>query len=399
MLDLESIYRRTLRECAPDVLVQPHVIPSPEEGEESGRWHTVVAIGKCAGPLLDGVAGRLAIERAFAVVPHSYPEPKWRGNVIVAHGGHPDMDRASFHAGDALLRFVDEAGDVLFLISGGGSACVESPLPPFTPGELIDVNRRLVASSFSIGEINTVRKHLSAIKGGRLGARVHGRSKTLAYSDVSTGAIADVASGPTIPDPTTAGDARRILRALRLDEIAGKLRNETVKQIDNSEAEVIADNTTLTATAARIVSEAGYEAVLLPDQMETSVEEAAEALAGRAASLRAREVLVAGGELTVVRRGQGKGGRCCELAVRFAMRAPNPALFGSSDGVDGTSGVAGVLVERRAFSSADVEKLLETSDSLAAAGLVGRTIMIPPTGNNLRDLFLVAADNGIMAHH
>jgi len=392
VVDLESIYRRTLEACRPEVLVRRCV--------RSEMPRTVVAIGKCAGPLLDGVAAQLDVERAFVAIPHSYPEPQWRGNTIVAHGGHPDMDRSSFHAGDALLRFIDESDDVLFLISGGGSACVESPLPPFTRDELADVNRRLVASSMPIGAINTVRKHLSAIKGGRRGARVRGRSTTLVYSDVSTGAIADVASGPTLADPTTLADAERFLRELGLDAIAGKLREETVKHVENATAEVIADNTMLTNAAAQLVD----EPAIWPTQIEMDVIDAANALAERAQSLRSGEILIAGGETTVVRKGNGKGGRCCEVAVRFAMLAPNAALFGSSDGVDGTSGVAGVSVAAR-FSAADgglkaaATRLLETSDSLAAAGLVGRTIIIPPTGNNLRDLFLVAADNGVMAHH
>jgi glycerate 2-kinase len=401
VIELETIYRRTLQECAPDVIVR--TVP---QTLLSVALPTVISIGKCAGPLLDGVAGQIEIDRAFVVVPHGYPEPKWRGNVIVAHGGHPQMDRASFYAGDALMRFMDEigTGDVLFLISGGGSACVESPLPPFSRDELIAVNARLVSSSLPIGEINTVRKHLSAIKGGRLGARVHGRSLTLVYSDVSSGAIADVASGPTVADATTVADAMNLLRRLGLDAIAAKLREETVKHIDNSAAKLIADNVTLTATAARIVGEMDYEPVLLHDQIETDVEAAAHMLAERAKSLSAKQVLVAGGETTVVIRGNGRGGRCCELAARFAMQSPNAALFGSSDGVDGSSGVAGIRVAaaapgRRTTAQAAVATLLQTSDSLAAASLVGRPIMIPPTGNNLRDLFLVAADSGVMAHH
>src|SRR5207244_4381616 len=104
--------------------------------------------------------------------------------------------------------------EILFLISGGGSACVEQPLKPwFGERDLIDVNDKLVASGLKIGDINCVRKHLSAIKGGRLAARVK-RSVTLVYSDVSTGALADVASGPTIADATTKDDAIAIVRKL-----------------------------------------------------------------------------------------------------------------------------------------------------------------------------------------
>jgi hydroxypyruvate reductase len=352
----------------------------------------VVAIGKCAGALLDGVAEAMKIGRALCAIPRGYREPK--SAAIVARGGHPDIDDDSFRAGQQLLDFVDQCEDILFLISGGGSACVEVPLPPFTRDELSDVNARLVASDLPIGAINTVRKHLSAIKGGRLGARVHGRSVTLIYSDVSAGAISDVASGPTIADHTAVADAARILERLGgCEQIIAKLGAETVRHLDNTTVQVIADNTTLTNTAAALIP----GAVLWPGQIEMPVEEAARALADCATH---GSVLVAGGEPTVARRGSGKGGRCCELAVRFALRSSRAALFGSSDGVDGSSGISAIVLSGSPPPpAAPLLDLLERSESLAAATLIGRAIIIPPAGNNLRDLFLVASDNATMAHH
>lgn len=400
MIDLESIYRTTLRECAPDHIVRRVLRP--------GLPRNVVAIGKCAGPLLDGVFAEIDVERAFCALPRRYPRPgssRFTGLGMTAVGGHPDIDDDSFGAGAQLLEFVDRCDDILFLISGGGSACVEWPLAPFTRDELVNANARLVASDLPIGRINTVRKHLSAIKGGRLAARVHGRSVTLVYSDVSTGAIGDVASGPTVADNTTNAGAAHILERLGgCDAIVTKLRDEslaeTVHQIGNATAQLIADNGTLTATAARLVRAAGYVPVLWPEQIETNVEDAARMLAQRVDSLQDREVIVAGGEPTVVRRGGGKGGRCCELAVRFAMcDTKATALFGSSDGVDGSSGVAAVVLSGAPPPpAARLRPLLEDSDSLSAATLAGRTIIMPPTGNNLRDLFLLTADTGIMAH-
>ncbi|HEV8660626.1 MAG TPA: DUF4147 domain-containing protein [Thermoanaerobaculia bacterium] len=409
MIDLESIYRQTLEKCAPEVLVRPFV--------GAAMPKNVVAIGKCAGALLDGVAAVHDIERAFCAIPRGYPSPSGRGwreapgeglplirpaatfsrgekGLIVARGGHPDIDDDSFRAGQQLLDFVDQSEDVLFLISGGGSACVELPLPPFTRNELSDINARLVASDLPIGAINTVRKHLSAIKGGRLGARVHGRSVTLVYSDVSTGAISDVASGPTVADNTTNTDAARILERLGgCDHLIAKLTSETVKRLDNATAKVIADNTTLTKTAAELTP----GAVLWPDQIEMQVEEAARALADCTVD---GSVLVAGGEPTVARRGHGKGGRCCELAVRFALRSNRAALFGTSDGVDGSSGISAIALSGAPVSSpARLFDLLDRSESLEAAKLIGRPIIMPPAGNNLRDLFLVAMDNATMAHH
>ncbi len=401
MVDLESLYRRTLQACAPEAIVRGAV--------EVSMPRNVVAIGKCAGRMVAGVD----FDRGFVVVPKGYPrpDPSPSPRLRMTIGGHPDIDDDSFRAGEQLLEFVDQAGDVLFLISGGGSACVEVPLPPFTQEEIATMNTRLVASSLPIGAINTVRKHLSAIKGGRLAARVHGRSVTLVYSDVSTGAIGDVASGPTVADHTTNADAARILERLGgCEPIVTKLRAEstpdTVRRIDHATARVIADNATLTSTAASLVREAGYVAVMWPRQIEEDVDDAARLLAERSDTLRENEVLIAGGEPTVERRGPGKGGRCCELAVRFAMRSTNEALFGTSDGVDGSSGVAAIDVglalqpaPGRLRVGPTLLQLLASSDSLAAALQIGRAVIIPPTGNNLRDLFLVAGVNRRMAHH
>src|ERR1051325_11316532 len=198
-MQLLSIYLETLARCAPDrLLARPPAAP-----------RNVVAIGKCAGALLDGFVGQailpvrtgeIACPTAFVAMPEGYREPRARAEVH--KGGHPDMTAASFAAGRALIEFVDAHEDVTFLVSGGGSACVDLPLAPFTERDLIDTNRKLVDSGVPIGEINCVRKHLSAIKGGRLGARVRGRCVTLVLSDVSGGALADVASGPTLADPT-----------------------------------------------------------------------------------------------------------------------------------------------------------------------------------------------------
>lgn len=396
MVDLESIYLRTLRDCAPREVVRHFVEPAMPR--------TVVAIGKCAGRLMDGVAASMNIERALCAIPHGYPNPVGAAalGMTIVRGGHPDIDDDSFRAGDQLLEFVDSCDDVLFLISGGGSACVEVPQAPFTREEVAMVNARLVRSGLPIGAINTVRKHLSAIKGGRLAARVHGRAITLVYSDVPAGAISDVASGPTVADSTTSADAARILeRVGGCNQIVTKLRDETlpgpVTQAGNASWKVIADNVTLTATAARLLRAAGHDPVLLPQQIESGVEEAARLLAARASSLRERQVLVAGGEATVVRQGDGRGGRCCEMAVRFALARTRgkrfTALFGSSDGVDGSSGVAAIVTDASAPLDRDrLLALLDGSDSLPAAKLIGRAVIIPPTGNNLRDLFLVAPD-------
>ena len=345
-MELVDIYRTTLARCAPDLLVRDHI--------DASMPRNVVAIGKCAGALLDGVAGVHAIDNAFVAMPRGYREPVTPAELH--RGGHPEMTPASFDAGRALLAFIDAHDDFLFLVSGGGSACVEVALA--SEDETARRNRELIASGLPIAAINAERAKLSAIKGGKLLARIRGRCVTLVYSDVATGQLRDVASG------LTAGGEMRL----------------------------IADNSTLVATAARLVA----RPVVIAQQIEGDVEEAARFLATRAATLRAGETLVAGGEPTVTLRGDGRGGRTIELALRFAMHAEPGlrALFASSDGVDGNSGAAGVHIPRvpASLDRHRIATALGQSDSMSVVTQVGEPIMIAPAGSNLRDLFLVARD-------
>ncbi|MBV8517304.1 MAG: DUF4147 domain-containing protein [Acidobacteria bacterium] len=343
MVDLKAIYLTTLERCAPERLIRAHVTPDLPRN--------VVAIGKCAGALLDGVAAVHDVAHAFVALPDGYRAPVTHAEIH--RGGHPRMTHASFEAGRALLDFVDGHDDILFLVSGGGSACVEVALPPHSEAELIEENARLVASELPIGAINARRRALSAIKGGRLGARVRGRAVALIYSDVARGRLDDVASGP--------------------------VANGTL----------IADNTTLVRAAAEVI---GERAVVIDEQLEADVEDVARTLAST--KLARGRILVAGGEPTVRIRGDGRGGRCTELAVRFAMHSRAEALFASSDGVDGNSGVAGIHLTRRneRLDDAVANAELAVSNSYRIAAQVGEPIMIAPTGNNLRDLFLVTAD-------
>ena len=386
---LKTIYRKALAACAPESMVRAlvdHTTP-----------RDVVAIGKSAGALFDGVASRIDVRDALVIIPHGYREPESRCEIL--RGGHPDMTEASFAAGRRLLEFVSGREEILFLISGGGSACVEAPLEPwFDERSVAEVNARLVAAGRPIAEINCVRKHLSAIKGGRLGSGVV-RSVTLILSDVSPGRLADVASGPTMADDNTNEDAAKILdRVGGLDDIAARLRGrdcpETIRGLEGATATLIADNDALTAAAASIARSEGLIPIRCPQQIESDVVVAAAQLDALTARLKPGEVLIAGGEPTVERRGSGLGGRCMELAVRFAMiprTSGLEVLMGSSDGVDGNSGAAGIAAHLPAtLDWSRVNEALKRSGSMEIAELIGEPLRIPPTGNNLRDLYLLA---------
>jgi len=340
---LEEIYRETLDRCAPERLI------AKVWRDDFPR--AVVAIGKCAGALRDGIE----CDEAFVAIPSGYREPKKPS--IVAFGTHPNYSEASFEAGRRLLEFVDRHDDITFIISGGGSATVEVPLRENS----VEENRRLIESGMTIGEINAHRKAMSAIKGGKLAARVRGRCVTLVYSDVSRGKLADVASGPTIPGS---------------DEVI-----------------LIADNDTLTATAAEVARERGLRTTVLRDQIETDVETAAKQLATAKFDDVLDDLLIAGGEVTVTVHGDGKGGRCSELALRYLLADGKfPALLGSSDGMDGNSGAAGIVIDRvpAPLDRDAIATELGKSNSFPLAAEIGRAIMIPSAGNNLRDLYLLA---------
>ncbi len=384
---LKSIYLRALADCAPELLLPRALEPTMPRN--------IVAIGKCAGALRDALDDDVD---AFVAVPDGYRLPAKRA--IVAAGGHPQMTHASFDAGRRLLEFIDAHDDILFLISGGGSACVEQALSPwFDDRDLADTNTRLIAAGLPIADINCVRKHLSAIKGGRLAARVTGRATTLIYSDVSAGAFADVASGPTVADATTNAAAIAILERLGgCDRIIARLRDggcpETVKSLEASRAIVIADNSTLVAAAATAAASMGLAPVVVEQQIESEVSDATQELLQIAEGLRSGEVLIAGGEPTVVQRGNGRGGRCVELLVRVALSPQQSrldVLFGSSDGMDGNSGVAAVTASLPArIDRALAARELARSNSLPVAEAIGQAIMMAPSGNNLRDLYLLA---------
>ncbi|HEY2050556.1 MAG TPA: MOFRL family protein [Caulobacteraceae bacterium] len=157
----------------------------------------------------------------------------------------------------------------------------------------------------------------------------------------------------------------------------------------SDEVILIADNDTLTATAAEVARERGLRATLLPDQIESDVEAAADQLANS----KFDDVLIAGGEVTVTVRGDGKGGRCSELASRYLLAGGRvPAVFASSDGMDGNSGAAGIAIDRVPvpLDRDAIATELGKSNSFPLAAEIGRAIMIPPAGNNLRDLYLLA---------
>jgi len=372
---LLDMFSAAINAAKPERCVPSHLPPPP-----TGR---VLVVG----------AGKASAAMARAVEQH------WRGpleglvitryghavaceTIEIVEAAHPVPDDAGAAATTRILEMVQgltEDDLVLCLISGGGSALMTAPAPGLTLADKQAVNRALLRSGANITEMNCVRKHLSAVKGGRLAAAAApARVISLMISDVPGDDPAVIASGPTVADPTTLVDARAILEKYQLTEhqavmeVLSQDASETPKPGDaglsRSEVVMIATPQASLEAAAAVAREHGLAPVILGDAIEGEAREAAQVFAGvtrqvvrHGQPVRSPAVILSGGETTVTVRGQGRGGRNAEflLALTVALEgvnAPVFALAGDTDGIDGSEDNAGAIM---------------TPDSLARAAEIG----------------------------
>jgi hydroxypyruvate reductase len=340
----------------------------------------------------------------------------------MVEAGHPVPDAAGLSATERVLGLAGSATAddlLLVLMSGGASANWIAPAEGLTLAEKRAVTTSLLRSGASIGEINTVRKHLSRIKGGRLAALARpAHLVTLAISDVPGDDPAVIGSGPTVPDPSSLAQAREIVARYRLDPPAAVARaladpaNETPKPGDaafaTSEYRLVARPADAFAAAAMAVRAGGYEPVLLGDRIEGEAREVAAAHARLALDLQAggrRAVILSGGELTVTIRGRGRGGPNQEYALALAValegRAGITALSADTDGTDGGSGSAddpaGAYVEPTTGARArslglDPAAFLANNDSTGFFAPLGDLVAPGPTFTNVNDFRAILVD-------
>lgn len=329
----------------------------------------VLGAGKAAASMaaaFDAATGGGARGMVVTRYGHGLVAGERAGAIEVLEAGHPAPDSASLRAAERMMRLAASlrAGDTLcFLVSGGGSALLAAPLPGVTLAHKRALAERLMHAGADIREINTVRKHLSGIKGGRLAALAHpARVVTLAISDVPGDRIADIASGPTIPDPTTQAEALAVLARYRCPvepEVRAALRapaNETPKPGDAAFArdrdEIVASaRTALDAAEARLRAE-GYAVTRLGDDLAAPARELGAEharLALEAARRGGRHALLSGGETrVVVRNTAARGGRNLEYLASLALTLRgHPSVFAlaaDTDGIDGNGDHAGGLV-------------------------------------------------------
>jgi glycerate 2-kinase len=354
------------------------------------------------------------------VTRHGYGRPTTHIPVIEA--GHPVPDKAGISATKRALALAEavDAGDlVLVLLSGGASANWIAPAPGLTLEEKQAVTRALLKSGAAIGEMNTVRKHLSRIKGGRLAKRAHpAKVVTLAISDVPGDDPAVIGSGPTSPDPTTLADARAIVARYRLalpQTVAHALDdpgNETPKPGDDVFAgatyRIVARPADALAAAAERAKAAGYEPVMLGGRLQGEAREVAAEHARLALSLLIegrRAVILSGGELTVTLRGNGQGGPNQEYALALAIHlngaAGIAALTADTDGTDGGGGrpddPAGAFVDpatvaRARAAGLDPAAFLADNNSTGFFNGIGDLFRPGPTFTNVTDFRAIVVD-------
>ena len=421
---LQDLFAAAVAAAHPSTCLAPH-LPAPPEG---GRL-IILAAGKAAGSMTE-VAERhylddrkLSPDRlaGLAVTRHGYARPTRQLPVIEA--GHPVPDQASLDAATRTLALADaaQADDlVLVLMSGGASANWIAPAEGLALAEKQAVTRALLKSGAAIGEMNTVRKHLSRIKGGRLAAHAHpARVVTLAISDVPGDDPAVIGSGPTVPDPTTLGEARAIVerRHLALPPAAlralGDPANESPKPGDaifaRTEYHLVARPADAFHAVEAKVAAAGFEPVFLGDRVEGEAREVAAAHGRLARELQAagrRAVILSGGELTVTLRGQGRGGPNQEYALALAIAlkgAPGiAALAGDTDGTDGGGGSAtdpaGARIDETTLGRArslglDPAHFLSDNDSTGFFTRIGDLVETGPTCTNVNDFRAIVVDS------
>jgi glycerate 2-kinase len=420
---LEGLFETAIAAAHPATCLVPH-LPAPPS---SGRL-ILLAAGKAAGAMIEVAERRYLDDARFpaerlagiAVARHGYGRPTRVVPMIEA--GHPIPDAAGLQSAAKALTLADSATAndlVLVLMSGGASANWIAPAG-ISFAEKQAVTRALLRSGATIGEINTVRKHLSAIKGGRLARAAHpARVVTLAVSDVPGDDPAVIGSGPTVPDPTTLADARAIVARFRLavpDAVTRALAdpaNESPKPGDpafaNSEFRLVARPADAFRAAEAAVKAAGYACVFLGDRLEGEAREVAAAQARMARELQAagrRAVILSGGELTVTIRGSGRGGPNQEyalaLAIALAGTAGIAALAGDTDGTDGGAGSAsdpagafvdGTTAIRAQELGLDPAAFLADNDSTGFFARLGDLVAPGPTFTNVNDFRAILVDS------
>lgn len=405
---LREMFDAAIASAQPAKCVPAH-LPAPPRGRM-----IVVGAGKASAAMARAVEQHWPTALSGLVVTrYGYAVPC--EHIEIVEAAHPVPDAAGQDAARRMLEVVRNLSEddlVLCLISGGGSALLPLPAEGLDLDLKQAMNRALLASGATISEINCVRRHLSAIKGGRLAAACYpARVLTLLISDVPGDRPIDIASGPTVADPTSCGDALNILRRYDIDiprpvrELLQSGRGESVKpgdpRLERAEVRMVATPQLALESAAAMARAAGMAAYILGDALEGEARDVGTVLAGIALQVAERGepfgppcVLLSGGETTVTVRGSGRGGRNVEyllsLAIALSGHPRIHALAGDTDGVDGEEEIAGAAMAPDTLARAWLKGLrprdmLANNDAHSFFMALGDSVITGPTLTNVND--------------
>lgn len=398
--DAEIIIREALQMVLPDEAVAQAL--KDKDFEEGGLF--IISAGKAAWQMAKTASDILQDKLKVGVCVTKYNHVKGAIDKVECYeAGHPVPDENSFRGTEAAIRLVEDLTDkdtVIFLLSGGGSALFESPL--VSGKELADITEQLLACGADITEINTIRKRLSAVKGGKF-AKICEPAKvySIVLSDILGDPLDMIASGPAYPDTSTSMQAMAIIEKyrLKLSKHAMELiQVETPKELTNVETVVTGSVRNLCRAAAKASEQLGYQAVILTDQLSCEAREAGAFLGAIAKShqdTRHSLAFIAGGETIVHLTGHGKGGRNQELALAAAEEISgliDTAVFSiGSDGTDGPTDAAGGYCDggtRKQLNGMGIEiyQVLQENDAYHALEKTNGLIITGATGTNVNDV-------------
>ncbi len=378
----------------------------------------VVSIGKAAHTMVEALVAQVGSRLEGIVASSVEPATQAHGFRYFC-GGHPTPTAESIRAAEAILKSLDgldAASLVIFMLSGGGSSIVEKPIDDeISLPDLIATYRALVLSGAPIAEINAIRKHLSAVKGGRLAQAAYpAQQVSILVSDVPDSTPDALASGPTMPDSTSLHDCERIVEKYALIEqfppsVANLLRSHALDETPKSDDPAfvrarwwpVLSNKVAVDEAASAARNAGFTVAIDNSCDDWDYQKAADYLLSRLRDLRKtnpRICLISGGEVTVAVRNGGTGGRNQQFALACAGKIAGEnitVLSAGTDGIDGNSPAAGAVVDgstvERAGGAGGISKALAAFDAFPLLDSLGDAILTGPTGNNLRDLRLLLA--------
>jgi len=405
--DALKIVNYAIRKSLPDEAVRAYLERNPLP---AGRV-ILIAIGKAAWNMAKAAKDVLGKRVAFGIVITKYEHSRGSiDGIEIYEAGHPVPDQRTLTATERVLQITKDLRShdtVLFLVSGGGSSLFEKP-KGLTVNQLQEITEKLLKCGANIVEINTVRKHLSLVKGGRFAQHVYpARVVSLLLSDVLGDRPDSIASGPAYPDSTTCSEAFNILKryGIEIDEnIKSALSEETPKRLRNVETHVVGSVRIACEKAAEVAGKLGYNAIVLTTSLNCEAKEAGKFLASLVREevfynrpIRKPCAIIMGGETTVHVIGTGKGGRNQELALSasIGIRGLANVVVASvgTDGTDGPTDAAGGIVDGRTYDilkdmNIDVEETLKNNDSYSALWLCDGLVITGPTGTNVNDLIL-----------